>query len=147
MNRKRKAGETGIGADIGSCLVAPDMLLARRKGQYEAAPSRGIHRFAAEAPRHLAQIFGLGGEQPDIGAAEIQAIADGLAFAHGNIGVHRSRRLDETERDNLGEDRDQNRALRLAYAGGSRKITESAEKIRALHYHARSFITDNASQI
>src|ERR1700730_19016774 len=99
MNRKRKAGETRIGADIGSCLVAPDMLLACRKGQNEAAPSRGIYRFAAESPRHLAQIFVFGGEEPDIGAAEIQAIADGLSFACDNIGVHRSRRLDETERD------------------------------------------------
>ena len=107
------------------------MLLARRKGQNEAAPSQGIRRFAAEAPRHLAH----GGEKPDMGAAEIQAIADGLPFASDNIGAHRSRRLDGAKRNNLAENRDQSApfAWQVAANWGSAP-------------RGRRFIIDNAAQ-
>src|SRR5208282_620904 len=147
MNREGKRGETGIGADVRRCLVSPDMLLARRKGQDEAAAAQGIHCLAAETPRHLAQIFGLGGEEPNIRTAEIQAIADRLAFARDNIGAHRSRRLDKAERDSLGEYRDEKRALCLAARGHVRKIAEIAEEIRALHNNAGSFIVDKSAEI
>ena len=43
--------------------------------------------------------------------------------------------------------RDQKRALGMAARGGSRKITEIAEQIGALHHDAGGFIIDNAGQI
>src|SRR3546814_1141939 len=40
-------------------LLAADMLLARRERQHKAALAVGIDRLAAQASRHLADIFGL----------------------------------------------------------------------------------------
>src|SRR5208337_678263 len=85
--------------------------------------------------------------EPNIRTAEIQAIADRLAFARDNIGAHRSRRLDKAERDSLGEHRDEKRALCLAARGHVRKIAEIAEEIRALHNNAGSFIVDKSAEI
>ena len=46
------------------------------KRQHIAALAFGIHRLAAQPAGHLAQEFLARGEQPDIGSAEIQAVAD-----------------------------------------------------------------------
>ena len=144
INREGKAREAGIGADIRRRLVAPDMLFARRKGQDEGAAAGSIDRFAAETSRHLAQIFGLRREKPDIGTAEIQAIADRLTLARDNVGAHCARRLHEAKRNSFGEHRDEQCALGPAQRGGSGKIAEIAEEIRVLHHDAGGFFI-NAS--
>ena len=114
MNGEGEAAEAGVGADVGGRLVALDVLFARRQRQHEAAPPVRVDRLAAEAPGHLAQIFRSRREEADIRAAEIQAVADRLAFADDDVGAHLARRLDEAERDGLGEDGDEQRALRPA---------------------------------
>src|SRR3546814_19321202 len=68
------------------------MLFAGRKRQHETALARRVHRLAAEAARHLADIFLLAREQAQIRPAKLQADADGLALAHDDVRAHMPRR-------------------------------------------------------
>ena len=51
----------------------------------------GVDRLAAQPAGHLADVFLLAAEQPDIGPAELQADADRLALADDDVGVHLAR--------------------------------------------------------
>ena len=73
MDGEGERAQAGIGADVARRLLAADVLLARRQRQHEAAPPLVVDGLAGEPPRHLPHIFVAGGEEPDIGAAEIQA--------------------------------------------------------------------------
>ncbi len=88
MDRERQRAEAGIGADVARRLLAANMLLARRQRQHEAAPPLGVDRLAGEPSRHLAHVLGARREQADVRAAEIQRVADRLALADGDVGVH-----------------------------------------------------------
>src|SRR3546814_1214673 len=59
VDAESQRAKPGIGADIARRLLAADMLLARRERQHKAALAVGIDRLAAQASRHLADIFGL----------------------------------------------------------------------------------------
>ena len=73
-------------------LLAPDMLLAGREGQHEAALAFRVHRLAGQPPRHLPDELLLAGEQADIGPAEIEPDADRLALADDDVRAHLARR-------------------------------------------------------
>ncbi len=90
------------------------MLFARRQRQHKAAPPGRIHRFATQPSGHLADIFFLAPEQPDIRPAELQANADRLPLTHHDVGVHLAGRFDCAERYRLGHHRDQQRLVRMA---------------------------------
>ena len=98
VDREGQRAEPGIGADVAGRLLAADVLLARRQGQHPAAPPIGIDGLADEPPRHLPHEFFAGGEQPDIGAAEIERVAEGLAFGGDDVGAHLAGRTDGAER-------------------------------------------------
>ena len=76
MDREGERAQAGVGADVGSRLLAADMLLARTECQHEAAFAVGIDGLADQPPWHLAHVLLFGGEQPDVRAAEAQAVAD-----------------------------------------------------------------------
>ena len=76
MDREGERAQAGIGADVAGRLLAADMLLARRERQHEAAPSVGVDRLAARRPGIWRTILHTRREQPDIGAAEIERVAD-----------------------------------------------------------------------
>ena len=76
MRGERQRAQARVRADIAGRLLAADMLLARGERQHEAAPAIAVERLAAKPPRHLAHEFLAGGEQAEIRAAEIEAIAD-----------------------------------------------------------------------
>jgi GMP synthase PP-ATPase subunit len=61
------------------------MLLTRGERQHPATAAIFVCGFTAEAARHLAQEFLACGEQAHIGPAEIQAIADALAFRRDDV--------------------------------------------------------------
>src|SRR3546814_5153990 len=73
VDAESQRAKPGIGADIARRLLAADMLFARRERQHKAALAVGIDRFAAQASRHLADIFGLAREEADIRPAELEA--------------------------------------------------------------------------
>ena len=107
---KASAAEAGVGADVGGRLLAADVLLAGRERQHEAAPALGVDGLAAQPARHLAHELLARREQADIGAAEVQRVADRLALADDDVGAHLARRLQQAERHRLGDHHDQQRA-------------------------------------
>ena len=109
------------------------MLLAGRQREHEAAIAVGIDGFTAEPSRHLADEFLAGGHQADIGAAEIEAVADRLALADDDIGAERAGRLDQAERHHLGHHDDQQGAGSVSRVGGSAKIAQVPVEIGGLH--------------
>src|SRR5579872_6839371 len=86
MNRESERAEAGIGADIARRFLAPDVLLARRQGQYEAAAALDVGGLAGEAARHLAHEFLARREEAEIRAAEFERIAERLTFGRNDIG-------------------------------------------------------------
>src|SRR5690348_9711961 len=97
MDREGERAQSRIGADIARRLLAPDMLLARRQGQHPAAPASRVERLSDEATRHLADEPVASGEEPDMRAAEIQRVTEGLAFSRDNVRAHFARRSNGTE--------------------------------------------------
>src|SRR3546814_19477784 len=66
VDREGERAQAAVGADVARGLFAPDMLLARRERQHEATLAVGIDGLAAQPPRHLANLFLLAPEQPDL---------------------------------------------------------------------------------
>ena len=87
------------------------MLLARRERQHPAALAVGIHRFAAQPSRHLAQEFFTHGEEPDMRPAEAHGIAERLAFGRDYVGPHIPRRHQGAERHDFRDHHDEKCSL------------------------------------
>jgi len=68
----------------------------------------------------------------DIGPAEAQRIADGLAFADDDVGAHLAGRAQRAQRHDLGEHGDQQRAPFVRDLRDGRQVARIAEEIRAL---------------
>ncbi len=117
VDRERQRAQARIGADIAGRLLAPDMLLARRERQHEAALAVRVHRLAAQPSGHLAHEFLARAEQAQIGSAEIQADAQRLPLAHHDIGAERSGAFQQPQGHRLGHHRDQQRALGMRGIG------------------------------
>ena len=120
MRREGQRAQAGIGTDIGRRLVTADMLFAGRQRQHEPAISVGVNGLPAQTPWHLADQFLRAGKQANIGPAEIEAVADGLALAHGNVRPHLSGRRDKAQRNGFGKDRYKQRALVMSGLCGFR---------------------------
>ena len=120
MRREGQRAQAGIGTDIGRRLVTADMLFAGRQRQHEPAISVGVNGLPAQTPWHLADQFLRAGKQANIRAAKIETIADGLAFTHGNVRAHLTRRRDKAQRNGFGKDRYKQRALVMSGLCGFR---------------------------
>ena len=147
MDGESQGAKARIGADVAGRLFAADMLLAGGQGQHKAAPPFGIHRLAAQAARHLAQEFLAGGEQAHIRPAEIQTVADGLAFRRHNIRALRAGRLQQTQRYDFRHHRDQQRALGMSRLGDGPQVADQAEHIRRLHHHTGGILVDQSDDV
>src|ERR1700710_2827842 len=98
MDGESEAAQAGIRANIAGRFFAADVLLAGREREHVAALAGGVDGLAAQAAGHLAEIFLPGREQADIGAAEIEAVADRLALAGDDVGVLETRGFEQAER-------------------------------------------------
>ncbi len=94
MDGEGEGAEAGIGADVAGGLLAADVLLASGEGQHETALAVGIDGLAAEPTGHLPDELLARGHQAEIGAAEIECVADRLAFADHDIGTERTGRFE-----------------------------------------------------
>src|SRR5205085_9283678 len=109
-----------------------DVLLAGRQGQYETAAALGVQGLPAEAPGHLADELLAGGEEADIGAAEVQGVADRLAFGDDDVRPHGAGRFQQAERDGLGDDDDQEGPGRMGGFGDVSDVGGGAEDVGGL---------------
>src|SRR5579871_5527490 len=131
MDRERQTAQSGVGADIARRLLAADMLFARGKREHIAALAGRVDGFARQAAWHLAQELFPGCEQTDIGSAEIQAVSDGLAFRGHDVGVLKTRRFEQAERYDFGDEGDEQCAFGMRGGGDGFEIADEAEYVRA----------------
>ena len=136
MHRERQRTQARIGANIRCRLVAANMLFARRQRENKAALAIGIDSFAAQTPGHLAQKLFARGKQADIRPAEIQTIAQRLAFADDNIGTHCAGRFQNTQRHCLSDNDNQQGATCVHGLGDFGIIVHRTKKVRVLHNDA-----------
>ena len=73
------------GADVRGGLLAADVLLARLQRQHEAAPAVDVDGLAGDPPGHPPQVLLARGEQAERRAAEVEAVAERLALADGDV--------------------------------------------------------------
>ena len=139
---KASAQRPRVGADVRGRLLAADVLLARRQRQHEAAVAVGVDGLAAEAAGHLADELLLGRHQADIGAAEVQGVADRLALADDDVGAERAGRLEQAERDDLGDDDDQQRADVVGEHGELFDVAERAVEVGGLDDDRGGLVVD-----
>ncbi len=67
-----------------------------------AAPAVRVDGLADEPARHLSDEFVAAGEQAEIGPAEIQRIAERLAFGGDDVGAHLARGLHQAQGHDFG---------------------------------------------
>ena len=118
------------------------MLLPRRQGQYEAATTFGVHRLAAVAAGRLAKQLLARGEQADIGAAEVQGVADRLALGGDDVGAHLAGRFQQAHRHRLRDHDDQQGAGGVGGLGDPGDIRGRAEDVGRLDDDAGGVGTD-----
>ena len=81
--------------------MALDVLFAGLQRQHKAALAVPVDGLADDAPRHVADIALLGGDEAEGGAAEGERVAQALAVADGDI-RSRSRRGTSACRGEIG---------------------------------------------
>ena len=92
VDREGQRAQPRVGADVAGRLLATDMLLARRQRQHETAAPIGVDRLAAQPAGHLADVFVLAAEQPDIRPSELEPDAERLPLADDDVRAHLARR-------------------------------------------------------
>ena len=73
------------GADVRGRLLAADVLLARLQREHEAAPAVDVDGLAGDPPGHPPQVLLARGEEAERRAAEVEAVAERLALADGDV--------------------------------------------------------------
>ena len=98
------------------------MLLAGLQREHEAPPTIHVHGFAGDAAGHPPQILLARGEEAERRPAEVEAVAERLALANGDVDAALAGWGEDPERDrvDLGDDH------RLLAAGGGPAAAESA---------------------
>src|SRR6185437_12643242 len=80
VDREGERAQPRIRADIAGRLLAADVLLASRQRQYPAAAAFGVGGLADQPARHLPHMLLTRGEKADMRPAEIERVAERLAF-------------------------------------------------------------------
>ena len=73
------------GADVRGGFLAADVLLAGLQREHEATPAVDVHGFAGDPAGHPPQVLLAGGEEAERGPAEVEAVAERLALADGDV--------------------------------------------------------------
>src|SRR3984957_4197312 len=147
MDRERERAQSRVGADVARRLLATDVLLASRKREYEAAPPFSVHCLASETAWHLAHVLGPRREQTNIRSAEIERVAETLAFSDRNVGVHLARGAQRAESNRIGEDRNQESAARVRRLGDGGQVARIAEEVGRLNNHAARLVVDYCGDV
>ena len=112
-------------------LLAADVLLAGLEREDEAAAAVDVGGLARDAAGHAAQVLLGGGEEAERRAAEVEAAAERLALADGDVHPALARRSQDAERDRV--DRGDAERARLVGGGGERlEVLDPAEEVGVL---------------
>ncbi len=145
MHQRRERVERVVGADVRGRLLAADVLLARLQGEHEAAAAVDVARLADEAAGQTSHELGAHGHEAQAGAAVAHRIAERLRLADDDVRAERARRLQQAERDWVGDD-DEQRARLVGEACRLAHVLERAEEVGLLHDHGGGVGVDRGPQ-
>ena len=94
------------GADVGSGLLAADMLFARLQRHAQRGVAVGIHRHADDAARHRALVRVAAGEVGGVRAAVAHRHAEALRRTQHHVRAPFARRREQHQAQDVGGDRD-----------------------------------------
>src|SRR4029077_1499972 len=133
------------GADVVGRLLATDVLLAGLQGEDEAAAAVDVLGLAGDPPRHAADLRFGGAEEAKRRTAEVEAVAERLALAEGDVGAALAGRLQDAQRDRVAGDDQQGAVLP---GGGAERldVLDRAEEVGALQDHGGGLAVDRLGQ-
>src|SRR6202022_4060484 len=107
----------------------------------------GVDGLANEPSRHLTDELVAAGEETEVGAAQIERVAERLAFRRHDVRPHLARRANGAQREDLGHDNDEQRAGLVADWRELGIIADLAKKIGVLHDDAGRIATDQSGEV
>ena len=133
-------------ADVVGGLLAADVLLARLQRQDEAAAAVGVGGLAGDPAGHAAEVLLGGGEEAERGAAEVEAVAERLALADGDVdaALAGGRRIAERDRVDGGD------AERAGVVGERRRAPRgprSRRGSRVLDEHGGGLVVEGCGEL
>ncbi len=130
------------GADVGGGFFAADVLFTRLQGHAIGFFTMAVDRDADDAAGHLANVFGAGGEEGGVGAAESHGHAETLRTSQDDVGAHLPRGRQQHQREQIGGHSHQGAfGVRLLDEGA--RILHIAVDIRVLDEDAEDAIVDD----
>ena len=132
---RRHHGEQDLGgANVGSGLVAADVLLAGLQREPEARLAAGIHGHPDQATGHFAFQLVLAGHEPGMRTAEPERHAKPLGRTDADVRAKLTRSFQHRERQQIRR-RDGNRPGRLGLGEKRGEVIDPAAGVRVLHQH------------
>ena len=135
-----------VGADVRGRPLAPDVLLARREREHEAAPSLAVHGLSDQAAGQVADEGHAGRHEAEVRTAEADGDAEALGLAAHDVGAQLSGRAQQRERERLGHDHHELGAVRVRGRRRRRDVLERAPEVRLLQHHAGGLGVDQPGQ-
>ena len=129
------------GADVVGRLLAADVLLARLQGEHEAATAVDVGRLAGDPARHAPDLLVGRAEEAEGGAAVVEAVAERLALADGDVDAALARRAQDAERDRVAGG-DQQGAGPVGDLGDPLEVLDAAEEARVLDEDGGGLLVD-----
>ena len=133
------------GADVVGRFLATDVLLAGLQREHEAAAPVDVLGFAGDPSRHPPDLRLGRAEEAERGPAEVEAVAERLALAEGDVGAGLAGRLQDPERHRVAGD-DQQRAVLLRRRAERFDVLDRAEEVGALQDDRRGLAVDRRRQ-
>ena len=126
-------------------LLAADVLLAGLQGEDEAAAAVDVGRLAGDPARHPADL-GLGrAEEAERRTAVVEAVAERLALADGDVDAAVAGRPEDAEGDRVAGG-DQQRAGVVGDRGDRLEVLDRAEEVRVLDEDGGGLVVDGLGE-
>ena len=133
------------GADVVGRLLAADVLLAGLEREHEAAAAVDVGRLACDPAGHAADVLLSRAEEAERGAAVVEAVAERLALAHGDVCTALARGPQDRESDRIAGD-DHERTVLLRRRAERLDVLDGPEEVRLLQEDRGGLVIDRFRQ-
>jgi hypothetical protein len=90
-----------VRADVGVRLLAADVLLPGLQREDVARPAVHVQGLPHDPPGHLPHVVEARGDQPEVGSAEVQVVAERLSFTDRDVGSQLAGGRQDPERERI----------------------------------------------
>ncbi len=132
-------------ADVVRGLLAADVLLAGLQGEDEAATAVDVGRLAGDPARHPPDLRLGRAEESERRTAVVEAVAERLALADGDVDAAVARSPEDPESDRVAR-RDQQRAGIVGDLGDRLEVLDCAEEVRVLDEDRGGLVVDGGGK-